>query len=72
MPSAVGEEAKIFITTPNGDKHYAHIRRYGVPDREPPKAVIEGKEEAINFIENCISGTNKLICDMIDCFERRL
>lgn len=70
-PDLKGKEFSGYLTS-NGEKKHIHIRRYGVPDQEPPKAKIKSEEEAIKFIETCISETNKNICDIIYYFESRL
>lgn len=66
-----GKEIKGYATI-NGEKHHTHIRKYGVPDQKPPKAKIKSEEEAINFIETCISETNKTIYEIIYYFESKL
>lgn len=71
-PGLIGQDFSVSIKPSGGVEQVIHFRRYGIPDREPPKATIKSKDEAINFIERCVSETNVLIIEMIDCFERHL
>lgn len=68
---AEGSEYSASISYGNITKHIS-VRRWGIPDRPPPKVILKSHDEAVDFIENSISGTNSLICNMIDCFEKRL
>lgn len=70
-PVAKGKERTLSVSNGHTTIHVT-ARRWGIPDRPPPKVVLKSKDEAVNFIENSISGTNSLICDMIHCFEKRL
>lgn len=70
-PSLIGQDFSISIGE-EGNRKTLHFRNYGVPYREPPRAVIKSKEEALSFIENCITGTNSLVGNMIACFEKNL
>lgn len=64
-----GEEVKFSVSS-GGKTEFVHVRRWGIPNTAPPEVIIDGKQEAVEFIEACISGTDKLIKDMMHCLEK--
>lgn len=62
----------------NGDVEVYTVKEWGVTHLPPakipknPTPVIEGEDNALQFIEKCIIGTNDLSLSMIDCFEKIL